>query len=278
MDFRPIDCGDEAFVRYQALFAACFSPHPKFSPETLRWLYESNPEGRVVGFDAFDGDMLAAHYACVPARVSLGGAVVRALLSLNTATHPAYAGQGLFTRLAGMTYEAAAREGFDAVYGVANANSTPGFVKRLGFQLVHPLRAAVGMGPIGMDVDRAATQSQFRRVWTPQALAWRCANPVNPVGATKHGYAARGPHVAVGAYAELPGVAPAAIARASWRPMRLFLGLLPQAAGNALRAYADIPRSLRPSPLNLIYLPLGDVPKRLDAGQVFFNFLDFDAY
>src|SRR5690349_12069268 len=134
LSFAPIRTDAAALAQYGALFQACFPMTDKFTPRYLQWLYVDNPDGKAVGYDAWDGERLAAHYVCIPARAWVEGAQVPVLLSLNTATHPDYQGKGLFTKLASMTFEAGAAQGFDGVYGVANANSTPGFVRKLGFQ------------------------------------------------------------------------------------------------------------------------------------------------
>jgi GNAT superfamily N-acetyltransferase len=211
------------------------------------------------------------------------------LLSLNTATHPDYQGQGLFTRLAGMTYEAAGAAGYHGVYGVANANSTPGFVRKLGFQLVRPLEALVGIGPLRGRPAGTAPLS-FERRWSAASLAWRCASPGLPVCAKQAGAgwrldAAALPFIRV--YGELPALATdgtgatAMLARhgasAGFAPLRLYLGLRPEQEQRA-NAYMAIPARLRPSPLNLIYRPLSVPAQQLDAARIRFTFLDFDAY
>lgn len=284
MRFSAIRFDDQALREYGALFGACFPPSPKFESNALRWLYVDNPEGRAVGFDAYEGDVLAAHYVCVPARAMVHGVECRVLLSLNTATHPNYQGKGLFTKLADMTYTAGAEQGFSAVYGVANANSTPGFVRKLGFQLVSPLRAMVGIGGLGLDAKALQSSGiQFERRWTAESIRWRCANPVNHVRAfrTRSGtaFAANAFGRMLPAYAELdtarqelPPADHSLIA-----PMRLYLGLMPAGASN-ITGYFEIPKKLRPSPLNLIYRPLGSDKRPLEADRIFFTFLDFDAY
>ena len=127
--------------QYVALFAEFASPTAThYTIGIPAWAANAaNPAGTVVGFDAWDDVTLAAHYVCVPARVlRWGDAFGRALLSLNTATRPAYQGKGLFTKLAAATYEGAERpKGFECVYGVANANSTPGFHSQAGLPAGH---------------------------------------------------------------------------------------------------------------------------------------------
>ena len=281
MDFVPVRYDDSACADYARLFADCFPGIDKFSREYLDWLYRCNPDGEVVGFDARDGDRLAAHYVCIPARAQVGDDEVRVLLSLNTATHPDYQGKGLFTKLAKLTYAAGAERGFDCIYGVANANSTPGFIRKLGFQLVVPLRACVGIGPLGLDFSREASL-QFRRIWSTQALAWRCACPVNPViarvGSDRTTLLA--PALLGGACvaaAELDSASQVDAASGFASPLRLFIGRVPTAWRRSA-LYVDIPDRLRPSPLNMIYRSLSGRVMAIDPNAVFLSFLDFDAY
>lgn len=284
MRFAPVRNDPATLAQYGALFAACFPGTGKFTSAYLDWLYVANPDGAAVGYDAWDGERLAAHYVCVPARAWVEGAEVLVLLSLNTATHPDYQGKGLFTKLAAMTYEAGAQAGFDGVYGVANANSTPGFVRKLGFQLVRPLEARVGLGRLQHAAKPTAAALSFERSWTPASLAWRCANPHNRVHTVStHGgkrlqfhAAAMGKHLP--AYAELDAqAAPAPEGGAAPSLLRLFIGLAPDATSRYWN-YASIPMRLRPSPLNLIWRPFTPRVPLLDASRIQFTFLDFDAY
>lgn len=281
--FAPIEFDQPALAGYNALFNACFPGTDKFTTRYLEWLYVANPDGRAFGFDAWEGEVLAAHYVCVPAEASIDGQRVRVLLSLNTATHPQFQGQGLFTKLAAMTYDAAAAVGYAGVYGVANANSTPGFVRKLGFQLVRPLEALVGVGGIGSRARAAATPPAFERVWSQAALEWRCASPVNPVRRRRHHEAwqfhapAFGPWMHAYAELTLPATLDLPPTGAPLTPLRLYLGLVPDAE-RRFGGYVEIPKRLRPSPLNLIYRPLAGAAGQLDPARIRFSFLDFDAY
>ena len=260
----------------------------RYNSTYLRWLYYENPNGPVVGFDAWDGDRAVAHYVCIPllANIQTGGPR-KVLLSLNTATHPDYQGRGLFVKLALETYALAAEQGYDAVIGVANANSTHGFVNRLGFQLVTPLSVRIGIGPL--QIDAAAAREGATDLicsWSPEAIAWRVANPhrqsrlVFQKGGIG-GFAAPATNAAFVAWTERPVDANWSLVAdhkwTDWRP-RVFVGLVPPIAAR-MNAYVDLPNRLRPVPLNLIYKPLThDVPPRLTASNIFFDFLDFDAF
>jgi GNAT superfamily N-acetyltransferase len=281
--YAPVQLDAATLATYGALFTACFPMTDKFTPGYLQWLYVGNPDGRAVGFDAWDGERLAAHYVCIPARAWVEGVDVPVLLSLNTATHPDYQGKGLFTKLAAMTFEAGAAQGYDGVYGVANANSTPGFVRKLGFQLVRPLEARIGLGPLRHGPRAPSSQLSFERSWSAEALRWRCANPHNPVFMRNSGGKLRFHAAAAGhklpAYAELEaaGIALPAQEGPLLSPLRLFIGLAPDASSSYWN-YASIPMRLRPSPLNLIYRSFAPRVSALDPARIAFSFLDFDAY
>lgn len=104
------------------------------SPEDYKRKYETNSiGGEVIGYLAYHGDEAIAFYAVFPIFVTDGDSRIVAAQSGDTMTHPNHQGKGLFTRLARKTYEAAAAEGVAFVFGFPNANSYPGFTKKLGW-------------------------------------------------------------------------------------------------------------------------------------------------
>lgn len=289
MHYSAVSPNPKALETYAALFRVCFPGASIADLAYLTWLYCQNPAGSVVGFDAWDGETLAAHYACIPAEIILEGKVVRCLLSLNTATDPRYQGQGLFTRLAESTYQHAAAEGYGAVYGVANANSTPGFLRKLAFQKVAPLAARLGFGRLTRrSWTDLAGQAIFRHHWTAETLAWRVANPRNSVRLRETKDQALAIYAPSGrpglvAYGEMPlvkGWPNGLDAAGGWGGLsaRVFVGLLPGGGGGS--CYGPIPEALKPSPLNLIYRQLDPAqgPQTLDPQAVLMTFLDFDAF
>jgi GNAT superfamily N-acetyltransferase len=275
---RPSGTTPTHLAAYGGLLNAAFRT-AAFTPDTIGWRYRDNPAGKVVGADAWDGERLAAHYVTCPLEARIDGAVVRGLLSLNTATHPDYQGRGLFTTLAERAYAQGAEAGYAFVIGVANANSTPGFLKRLAFQHVGRLQAGV---LARLPRRFADAPVQYRGVWRNELLAWRLANP-----AGRYVAARRGELIGVWAKTHLPFVRCAAFLADEGQtlppggaPMAasLFLGLEPRMALGR-QGFLPVPERLRPSPLNLIWRPLApDVPAQLRPDAVALNFLDFDPY
>lgn len=277
LQIRASGAGRQQLEAYSGLLQKVFGEAEKFSVEALAWRYRDNPDGAVVGFDAWDGERLCAHYVTCPTTARIDGQSVRGLLSLNTATDPDYAGQGLFTRLAQATYEAGAVAGQGFIMGVANANSTPGFLRKLGFQLVAPLEAGV---LLRQPARFEAPDIGFRIDWTPRRLAWRLANP-----ASAYGVRDRDGLTVISAPTHLPLVRCVAFtAEGLVEPggatlgASLFIGLEPRLNLSAL-GFLRLPERFRPSPLNLIYRPLNaPAPASLDAARTAISFLDFDPY
>ena len=277
---EPVRTDDANIAAMTGLLRQVFPNALHFTEEVVRWQYRDNPDGEAVGFNAWSGTDLAAHYVTIPLVARLNGKEERGLLSLNTATHPGHQGKGLFTKLANATYEAAAQQGFGFVIGVANANSTHGFTKKLGFQLVSPLRAMLGVGPIVNDESGLIT---YERVWHRTALEWRLAHP-------QYHYSLRlttckdmlfTERKQMGASLLLaaldPGTAPSHMTRhEGFEPLRVWIGLDSRISWR-FRPYINIPMRFRPSPLNLIFKDLTGQGRTLEAEKVRFQAIDFDT-
>jgi len=278
-DIRPFVLDDVEICSVNTLLNEVF-PKAGFTEALLQWQYTQNPEGQAVGFNAYAEDgKLVAHYATMPVTARLFGHEERGLLSLNTATHPSQTGKGLFTQLAKATYDRAATTGFGFVVGVANAVSTHGFVNKLDFQFVGPLRAMVGIGSPALGTDCAL---DFERLWSPSTLIWRLQHPAKEYGRLEHGNQS-----SITASTGFPfitavlGRFESALLRAQQerRPvaLQLHIGLNP-AVDWTKSLYVNVPQRLRPSPLNLIFLDLTGRERRIDLERVLFRALDFDAY
>lgn len=280
-------------------------------PEYLRWLYEDSPFGTVIEANLDDDAGRAGHYALVPVALTADGAPYAGALSLNTAVDERARGGGVFVRLADEALDAARARGVGTVLGVANASSTPGFLRRLSFELVSPLPATVLLplpgrphrvrsawadaaafapGGVAGDLDAllAPPPRGTARAWSADALRWRLASPgaryalhrsahvlaVSTVDRSKRVPVA----LLLKAFASGPPSAAErrALVRAACRihraPLALHVGLNDQVAFHG----PPLPERLRSSPLNLIRRDLGETAP---AGAIVrFEFLDFDAY
>lgn len=242
----------------------------KFSFEYLKWQYADNPVGPIVGFNAFLGDLLAAHYVTMPIYMNVDGKKTLGVLSLNTATHPEHRGKRLFTILAEKTYEYAAENGYKFVIGVANANSTHGFIKHLGFKLVGPLNFKVGVGQ-NLYQRKGFT---FTSCWDKETIEWRLKNPsmeyykngemiVSPI---KPGFKKL-------VYHDQSGLV--SLNKLRCRPFNLYIGF---GADLSKGIYCGIPKFIDHSPFNLIFRDLtGGALPEVTKDNILFELIDFDV-
>ncbi len=270
----------------------------------LQWLYCDNPDGVVVAADLDDERGRLGHYAVVPWPCVEDGGALRSTLSLNTAVAERGRGGGLFTSLANSAFATAMERGYDTVVGVANANSTPGFVRRLAFTLINPLPVEV-LVPIPLGRARivdglpdprrladtlaaAALGSGLMRAWSPESLQWRLTRPDSTYEVHDGGdwiavsTVDRSQHIPIAILLAVISARPLTVAEARAvvrRLCRVHASPLVLHAGFndhwPLRG-VPLPARLRPSPLNLIFRRLDSDAPAPSVGR--FEFLDFDAY
>jgi len=260
---------------YAKLLREAFPQAKQFDADFLRWEYADNPCGAVVGYDAFAGEALAAHYVTIPIRAQLEDETVKALLSLNTATSPQHQGKGLFTQLAQQTYAAAASEGYSFVIGVANANSSPGFTRKLGFQLITPLTAKIGFGK--PKFRKSGTAFRCERLWTNQDLEWRVKNPHAQYFNSSGMLMAKTGKPGISAILHEKISGELVLPKKSGGPSKLWLGCNERVDWKG-SSFFDVPERLKPSPLHLIFLDLSGKGRKLAKEEILFRALDFDAY
>ena len=277
---KPVTVSDADIVEIAVMLRTVFPDAEHFTDEAVCWQYRDNPDGRVVGFNAWLDAVLAAHYVTIPLVARVHGVEERGLLSLNTATHPVHQGKGLFTKLANATYAHAKEQGFGFVVGVANASSTHGFIKKLGFQLVSPLRAMVGVGPLPYRDQQAMVE--YERVWSDAAVRWRLAHPSYSYSLKRSGEQRMllsersqfGARYVLGSFPSdrFDGCAPEETGSVR---MKAWIGLDPSMRwGGSL--YMNVPMRFRPSPLNLIFKDLSGKARSLNPDRVRFQAMDFD--
>lgn len=264
-----VECDDDSLLHISEILQQSFPKSKKFTKAYLKWQYIDNPIGEIVGFNAFYGDCLAAHYVTMPITMVLFGREVKGLISLNTATHPDHRGKGLFTILAKTTYDYAKENGFEFVTGVANANSTHGFLNKLGFYLISPLDVRLGFGNKIQNTEKTLCY----RNWDYESLNWRLKNPTNKYWKIKDSlFSSIGP---VGVKALIGFFNNTSIKhKFSIRPLNLFVGL---GADYSKGIYFKLPSFIKHSPFNLVFKDLtGKIPQ-IKKEDISFQLLDFDV-
>ncbi|MGH9486231.1 MAG: hypothetical protein ACRD04_01400 [Terriglobales bacterium] len=275
---RPLDTSPGGLREISDLFARGQRDLPG-RQASLDWQYNQNPAGLALGFNAYSQGLLVAHYAAIPIKARLFGKVCAGILSINTRTDPAHQRQGLFYRLAELTYAQAREANCEFVIGVANQNSVHGFTKKLGFQLVGLLETRFVAHPVAIP----ETGRDFAVVWDRPAVAWRLSNP-----GRKYYYhrSSRGRGLLLGRsghFSVLVGTVdasavPVGIAERprSFNPFLLWIGT--NGAATWKHSFSmTVPQALKPVPLNLIFRDLRE-NRKLSLEGTWFWAMDFDAY
>jgi hypothetical protein len=281
IEVRELDCSATGLARAADLLRAVFPAAKHVTPAYLDWQYVQNPDGPSLGHEAYEDGRLVSHAVVLPLRARLFGECVRGVLSLNAATHPSAQRSGVYFELARRTYELASEQGYSFGIAVTNDRSTPGFVKRVGFDRLGSLEARLGLAsPRGVP---GAPEAELERIWDERSAAWRLACP------TRH-YAlrSRGDTLQVEGETGVPGIrvvlgalprdlcaeAPDPVWLGT-RPLRLWIGCDPALC---VPASLPIPMRLRASPLHLIFKDLTGRDRRPDPGRIRWHALDFDDF
>lgn len=272
--FKEITISNEDIVDYSTFLSLVFHEEKKFTSKYLMWLYGENTYGTVVGTNAFDGEKLIGHYATIPVKYSINGIETKGLLSLNTAVHPDYQGKGLFTKLANITYENAEILGYEFVIGVANQNSTPGFIKKLGFQLVCSLDVKIGLGKS----KNRLIDKTFYPIRNDKFLRWRLSNP-SKIYFRKESSVFSG----TGKFGILAQLTSSLIISDEVSKLKkttpFFKLIIGKGLDKSIKGlFFELPSFLKPSPLNLIFKNLTGETLKVKDDEIFFELIDFDAY
>lgn len=145
--------GREADPRYEALFA---------------WKHEENAFGPSPAWIATDGERLAGFRVLMRWEFVRAGAVVKAARAVDTATHPDYQGQGIFTRLTLHALEEL-RNDVSFVFNTPNEQSRPGYLK-MGWEVIGRLPTAVRPTRIA-GIPRIATARVPAERWSSPSTA-----------------------------------------------------------------------------------------------------------
>ena len=268
------DYDDKLLSSLTGLMKIAF-PNCQFGESYYKWQYMQNPNGKVISYNAYSKDrVMVAHYAVIPIKMRFGDKTEIGVLSLNTATHPQYRGKGLFTILANKTYDYAKEHGYKFVIGVSNANSTYGFLNKLGFYLVSPLSVKIG---IGNPYKKFEVKDKIRSFYDLRVLNWRLSCP-------EFSYSLDSNLIMGSINKPLfkTCVAPVPIEidieKLKLKHKRILFGLYIGLGIKTSGFYIKLPKIIKRSPFNLIFRDLtdGELPV-LTESNTFFTLLDYDV-
>ncbi len=265
----------ENIIAYSKLLSRVFNKNPKFTPEFLLWQYSQNPNGSIIGSDAFFNGELIAHHATIPVVYSFFGKQYKGILAINNVTHPDHQGKGLLTELGNATFNEAKRLNYDFVITVTNANSTHGYLNKFGFRLISPLAVKIGFGKIiPLDIR---TQNVYS-CWTKESLAWRLKNPAICYHHDNQSILAKVNKIGLCAQLKYLDILEIdeLLLKSHKSNFNIWIGLSKEKKESGM--FFNMPDFLKPSPLNLLFKDLqGNIPI-FGKGDICFELADFDAF
>jgi hypothetical protein len=123
------------YEMYINIFKNCFNID--VNSTYFDWKYFSNPIGKMIGFEAKSGNQLAAFYGVMPEEYWIDNQKKMVFQSMDTMTNPDFRNNGLFVKLAEITYEKVQADKKELLLiGVPGSNSLYGFTKKLGWTQV----------------------------------------------------------------------------------------------------------------------------------------------
>ena len=269
---------DQEYKKISKLLTKVFKK--QFDLNYLRWLYSENPHGKAVTFNISKNEKIIGHYSVIPSEILINKKIYKAALSLNTAVDDNYRGRGFFNIMAKKTFEKCLKKKIRFIFGVSNSQSTKLFVKNFNFCNFGGLNVMVGLGKI----DHNLIRKKFKVNWDIKSLNWRLQNPntkyninyfeKNKINISKKLYKIFNLNMG-----EFYNNYKFNVAKDNnFNLLNLYVVLGKDNSKNLF--YFNLPKFLKPSPLNFILkdLLIKNNNFNLKRENIFFQPLDFDAF
>ena len=172
--------------------------------------------------------------------------------------------------MAEKTYQLGAEKGYQFIIGVANQNSTHGFIKKLGFKLIAPLDAYIYLN---QRKNESNLKNYFQSHSTNDFVLWRIKNPSGSYFFSKGLIYSKTDQKLINANLSVIKKTSAISNLSLCFKMSIGLNNKPK---NLFKF--KIPNKLKPSPLNLIFKELESLGIEINESNILFELIDFDAY
>jgi hypothetical protein len=134
LSIRPYTAADESKVLALLTLGLGGGPAGSRSSDFFRWKHLSNPFGTSMLLVAELDDEIVGLRAFMRWTFTAGDRTIRAVRAVDTVTHPAHQGKGIFSKLTRRAVEVL-REDTDLIFNTPNAQSGPGYLK-MGWKVV----------------------------------------------------------------------------------------------------------------------------------------------
>jgi hypothetical protein len=263
---------------YLDLYKSCFPGFDK-NIEYFRWLYQNNPMGDYIGIDAFDGDKLIGQIGGIPFNFKFCDKNIKTLVSINICIDKSYRGGRIFYNLSSNFENLLINHDYDLLIAIGNKAATPAWIKSLNLRNFGQLKSYVGI-PKFSNKEIILKNYKLFMNWQEETIKWRCSNPMKKTQLIKFKNKklvyAKTKFPMIKAYTPFPF-------DLDFEPnnikidltLKTFVGFCDEVNESFL--FRKIPKILKPSPLNFLYKFLKK-DYVLNESEVFFSFLDFDAF
>lgn len=253
----------------------------KFDLNYLKWLYRDNPNGKAITFNISKNKKIVGHYAVIPSEIVIGNKIYKAALSLNTAVDDNFRGKGFFKIMATETFRKCLKKKIKFIFGVSNNQSTTLFEKYFDFKNYGELNVIYGFGK----VNQKKNDEKFQINWNKKSLNWRLRNPnknydfyYNKQDNIEINYKMLNCiNIHMGNF-DKKFFKNRKLNKINFSLLNVKIGLGKNYLNNLL--YFNLPKNLRPSPLNFILkdLSLKKNNLKIKRQHIFFQLIDFDAF
>lgn len=113
-----------------------------FSEKIWNYKHRENPFGKSLVLIAEEGEEIIGIRAFMRWEWNQDGKVFKAFRAVDTATHPAHQGKGVFKKLTMSAIELANSNGYHFVFNTPNDQSRPGYLK-MGWEIVNKVNVAI---------------------------------------------------------------------------------------------------------------------------------------
>ena len=265
-------------VDYLDLYDKCFDKFNK-NLRYLDWLYVKNPMGNYIGIDAFDGDKLIGQVGGIPFDFKFNNNSIKAIISINICIDKSFRGGQIFYDLSSNFEKLIINNNYDLLIAIGNKAATPAWIKSLKLRNLGQLKSFIGIPNFSNKEIFLKNYNLFVN-WQKETIKWRFSNPIKKTQLieikNKKLVFAKTNFPMFEAFTPFPfdfDLEPNHLKNDF--TLKTFIGFCNEVDESFL--FRKIPKILKPSPLNFLY-KFYKKDYVLKENEIFFTFLDFDAF
>lgn len=266
--------------KYLILYKKCFKNFNK-NAEYLNWLYVNNPMGSYIGIDAFDKSEIIGQLGGIPINLKFYNKHIKTFVLVNTCIDLKYRGGRIFYNLANNLEKVLKEKNFDLIIGIGNKIATPAWMRSINLKYLCQLQSYIGLINFSK-IQNLKNKYNIYTDWNDKCIKWRRSNPLNNIGISdSKNFQLAYSKTSVPIFKVYSPLffnhinEFKTVKKESRMSIKVFIGLSNEITKSLF--FREIPEFLKPSPLNFLYKFLKE-DYCIKKNEIFFSFLDFDAF